>query len=133
MSENIEEWLSQLPTAHECPSEGILLVGTLAPSAPEVACVVVGGFCFVFRRADILDIEIQDCSQVASQPQTIRVVVRKGAPLMNAFPSDIRGESPTGRRPFALSSRQSIGVSNPCPRFRALEDHFLRKHSLLGT
>jgi hypothetical protein len=135
MSMDVEKWLSHLPIAEEHIGEGILLNVEFMPSAPGEARILVGELCLTFLREDILDIE--PAAELENLPpphlHLIRIVVRKGAPLLDARAKDLCGTAAPGRRPFALSTRPSIITHDPSPRFRDLEHQFLQRQSLIDA
>jgi hypothetical protein len=132
MSMDVEKWLSHLPIAEERIGEGILLNGEFMPSAPGEARILVGELCLTFLREDILDLELAaELENSPPRPHLIRIVVRKGAPLLDARAKDLCGTAVPGRRPFALSTRRSIITYDPSPRFRDLEHQFLQRQSLI--
>jgi hypothetical protein len=132
MGMDVEKWLSQLPIAEERISEGILLNGEFMPSAPGEARILVGELCLTFLREDVLDAaRAAELENSWPLPQLVRVVVRKGAPLLDARAKDLCGTALPGRRPFALSARPSIITSDPSPCFRDREHQFLQRQSLV--
>ena len=133
MSMDVENWLSHLPMAEEHICEGILLNGEFIPSAPGEARVLVGELCLTFLCEDILDIERAAESEDSSlHLRMMRIVIRKGAHLLDARAKDPSVASVPGKRPFALAARPSI-TYNPSPRFRELERQFRERHSLIDA
>lgn len=129
---DVEKWLSHLPIAEEHIGEGILLNGEFMPSAPGEARILVGELCLTFHREDILDTEpAAELENSLPLRHVIRIVVRKGAPLLDARAKDLCGAALPARRPFALTTRPSIMTSDPAPCFRDLEHQFLRRESLI--
>jgi hypothetical protein len=133
MRMDIEKWLSHLPIAEEHIVEGILFDVEFISSTPGEARVVVGELCLTFLREDILDIE--SAAEMENSPPhgPFRIVVRKGAPLLDARANEICGKVALGRRPFALSARPSIITHAHSPRFRELEHQFLKRHILIDA
>jgi hypothetical protein len=131
---DIKKWLSHLPAAEEHFGEGILLYGELMPSAPGEARIAVGEVCLTLLRDDILSIE--PATELENAPphlDLIHIVVRKGAPLLDARAKDLCDTAVPGKRPFSLAIRPSVITHDPFPRFRALEHEFLQRQSLIDA
>jgi hypothetical protein len=81
--------------------------------------IVVGLLCLAFSSADVIAVHELEGGRV-------RLIVRRGAPLLDAIPWEcVAGEIPQGRKPFALSSRPLTIRSLPFSRFRELEARYL--------
>jgi hypothetical protein len=133
MSMDVEEWLSRLPIAEEHTGQGILINGEFIPGAPGEVRFLVGELCLTFLREDILDIErAAESEDPPPHRLWMRIVVRKGACLLDARAKDLCVTSVPGKKPFALAARPSI-TYNPSPRFRELEHQFRQRHSLIDA
>lgn len=133
MSIDIGRWLARLPIAEGHLTQGILLTGTFLPSVPGQVHILVGELCLMFLREDIVEVEpAADPPGAAPDAGRVRIVVRKGAPLLGARARDLCATA-TPRRPFALAVRPRVITHDPSPRFRDLERQFLQRHALVDA
>ncbi len=105
---DLEKLLSSLPMAVEDRVTGILLCGWLAPSEPGEFRILVGDLCLCFQESDLLDIERTSLTESGLRPAFaigIRVLVRRGAPLLDLCLSKVYEGLFPGRKPFALAVR----------------------------
>jgi hypothetical protein len=103
-----ETLLSGLPIAEEDTPSDIVLCGWLAPSAPGQFRILVGDLCLCLAEADLLEIEPNALAEFAIRPVSaigVRIVIRRGAPLLDICMSKIYEGLFPGRKPFALSVR----------------------------
>lgn len=134
MNTDIKKWLSLLPFAEEQAANGIVLNGCLVSSQARKATILVGGVYLSFHRSDILEIEPADSTEDPVHPPSkvaIRVVIRRGASLLDIGLGQLDDEPSHHRRPFALSVRSLAATPAAADRFRNLERQFLLRHSLL--
>jgi len=133
MNIDLEKWLSQLPIVEEEIGHGILLNGWLVPGEIDQISIIVGELRLSFFSSDV--VETKSVGSTEHLPPSagvpIRLVVRRGAPIL-----DICLERPSEgfsqqRRPFALSVRPPTIIRGPSNKFRDLERQFLQSHSLI--
>jgi hypothetical protein len=118
---DLERWLAVLPGADEEPGDGLVLSGRLAPAPPGRVRLVTRDLSLAFHADDVLDLE---SSGAAGE---VRLLLRRGAALVDARPAPLEPDAPAGRRPFALATRPRTLTLAPAPRFRALERAFLER------
>jgi hypothetical protein len=126
---DLEQWLARLPTAEEQLADGISLDGWLIAGAVGEVRILVGRQCLVFSRTDVLEIEEltgEESSAGQASAIHVRLVIKGGARLLDACPSDLFDGCVRSRMPFALSTRPSVIKTGAMPRFRALERDFLQ-------
>jgi hypothetical protein len=132
MNVDVAQWIAHLPRADEQVGDGLVLTGYVLPAGAGEMRLAVGEVGLAFALADILDVApAQEDFGPASSTPAVRVVVRRGASLLDARPAMLVTGRP--RMPFALSVRLTPVVLEPSRRFRDLERRFLLDHSLLDA
>ena len=123
---DVAAWLQHLPDADEEYSSEIVVEGWLAPSTVNEVRLVAGVLCLTFLQTDVLRLE-----QVESTDRPsirTRMVLRRGATLLDARPAECAGDARTrGRQPFAIATRPTPMKPITMARFRELESDFLRR------
>lgn len=135
MKVEVAQWLCRLPLADEKVGDGIVLDGWLVPGGDGRADVSVRGLRLSFRSQDVLEtqsVETED-APAPSSPRAVRLLVRRGAAVLDIRPDEFCDALPLGRKPFALAVRPSHQVLGPANRFRELEREFLLKHGLIDA
>ena len=133
MNVDIVQWLSGLPGADEHAGDGLVLDGWLGRSEDGRAEIFVRGLRLSFRVRDILEIEFVE-TEDASAPSSrrpVRLLVRRGAAVLDMRPDELCEALPPKTKPFALAVRPSHRAVGPANRFRELERAFLLKHGLI--
>lgn len=133
MKVDIAQWVSRLPLAEEQAGDGIVLDGWLGHGEDGRVDIFVSGLRLSFRSQDILEaesVEIDNAS-APSSPKPVRLLVRRGAAVLDIRPEELCETFPPRRKPFALAIRPSHLVLGPASRFRELEREFLLKHGLM--
>ena len=135
MKVDVAQWVSLLPRAEEQAGDGIVLDGWLGRGQNGRVDIFVGGLRLSFRLRDILAIEsvtTEDTSAQAS-PRPVRVLVRRGAALLDIRPAELCERLPSHQKPFALAVRPYHRVLGGANRFRELEREFLLTHGLIDA
>jgi hypothetical protein len=125
---DVDRWLAQLPVADERESADIVLEGCLIASDNDKVRLLVGRLCLAFARADVLaaeELDDRECGESTAAAIHARLVVRRGAALLDASPGELHADRIRGRAPFALSARPPVILAAPAPRYRALERAFM--------
>ena len=135
MKVDVVHWLSLLPLAEEHAGEGIVLNGWIGCGENGRAEIFASGLRLSFGSQDILDIEPAgtDFVSATSPLKPVRVVVRRGATLLDVRPDTLCEDLLPQQKPFALAVRLSHQPIGPADRFRELEREFLRKHGLIDA
>ncbi|HKT48555.1 MAG TPA: hypothetical protein VJP87_13605 [Candidatus Acidoferrales bacterium] len=105
---DLNSLLASLPMAVEDRHAGIQLCGWLAPSEAGEMRIVAGDLCLCFREPDVLEIERDVMTESGLQPESairVRVLIRRGAPLLDLCLSKVYEGLFPGRKPFALAVR----------------------------
>jgi hypothetical protein len=135
MNIDVAEWLCRLPLADEQAGDGIVLDGWLVPGEDGRTDISVRGLRLSFRSQDVLEtqsVETED-AYAPSSPRAVRLLVRRGAAVLDIRPDEFCVALPPRRKPFALAVRPSHQLLGPANRFRELEREFLQKHGLIDT
>jgi hypothetical protein len=123
-----KRWIAHLPDADEETAVDLVVVGWLLPGPAERAQIVAGDLCLTFATIDVLDMELfgDPLEKSDGGARRVRLVVRRGAALWDVCPREcVDGRLPSGRQPFALSSRP-LNMEVPSrTRFAELEKEFL--------
>jgi hypothetical protein len=133
MNVDIVQWVSRLPCADEHAGDGFVLDGWLGRGEDGRAEIFVRGLRLSFRLRDILEIEsieTEDGSAPSSR-RPARLLVRRGAAVLDIRLDELCEALPPKRKPFALAVRPSHRGVGPANRFRELERAFLLKHGLI--
>jgi hypothetical protein len=133
MKVDVAQWVSRLPLAEEQVGDGIVLDGWLGRAEDGRADIFVSGLRLSFRLQDILETQsvgMEDPS-APSSPRPVRLLVRRGAAVLDIRPDQLCEICLSRRKPFALAVRPSHLVLGPANRFRELEREFLLKHGLI--
>jgi hypothetical protein len=135
MKVDLAQWLFRLPLAEEKAADGIVLAGWLGRGEDGRVDIFAGRLRLSVRSQEILEIESAETDEVSAtfSLKPVRVVVRRGAALLDIRPDELCKELPPQRKPFALAVRPSHRPLGPADRFRQLEREFLRKHGLIDA
>jgi hypothetical protein len=127
MTIHVQRWLAQVPDADERFPDGIALEGWLIAAGDGEARFLTGRLCLTFSRADIVAIEevAEEESRTEGSAIHVRVVVGRGARLLDASPAELFDGLIPGRAPFALATRPPVIRTGAIPRFSALERDYL--------
>jgi hypothetical protein len=129
---DVSRWISQLPEAVEEVPHDLALVGWLVPATDEVVRIVTGDLCLTVASADVLRVDDLLEQGGPSDEPPYQVVLRRGAALLDICPRQcVDRFMPSGRRPFALSSRPDSPTAEPAHRYRTLETAFLTEAGLV--
>ncbi len=133
MKVDVAQWLCRLPLAEEQAAEGIVLDGWLVSDEEGRADILVKGLRLSFRGQDILESESVETegASAPSSPRHVRLLVRRGAAVLDIRPDELCDAYPSHQKPFALAVRPSHLVLGPANAFRELEREFLLKHGLI--
>jgi len=133
MNDEIVQWVSRLPLVDERAGDGLVLDGWLGRSENGRAEIFVRGLRLSFRLRDILEIESleTDAAATPSARTPVRLVVRRGAGVLDIRLSELCEGLTPKQRPFALTVRPSHRAIGPANHFRELERAFLLKHGLI--
>jgi hypothetical protein len=127
---DVARWLADLPRADEEITPQLVFEGWLIQGTAPFIRIISGGLCLKFATGDVIGIEVLDTAS-EERARRARVIVRRGAPLLDACPGErMLGHLPAGRRPFALSSRPLFPGTISRTRFRELEEDFIRRNRL---
>jgi hypothetical protein len=132
MKVDVVQWLSRLPLAEEQAGDGIVLDGWLGRGEHGRADIFTGGLRISVRSQEILEVGSAETDRIPApfSLKPVRIVVRRGAALLDIRPHELCEQLPPKRKPFALAVRPSHQPLGPADRFRELEREFLRKHGL---
>jgi hypothetical protein len=134
MNIDVDRWLECLPIAEARTGDGMVIAGQLTAGPAHGVWLLVGELCLAFRLGDILEVvpvAPTERSVASTSQQGVRVLVRRGAPLLDVGLSKATGFEERQRRPFALSARPLTTQVSPCPHFLRLEREFLLRESLI--
>jgi hypothetical protein len=139
MNIRVEKLLSGLPFAEEQAGDGIVLTGRLLAGEVDYFHCLIGELRLSFLPEDIEEVEPLSTSELLLSQEgigtagTVRIVVRRGAPVQDIRPSELCEKMQPLRRPFALSVRPRVITVGPFTRFRDLEREFLLGRMLIDT
>jgi hypothetical protein len=119
---HIRSWLEQVPHVDDSV---VRLTGRLDTRLPGEVAVVVGRTRFVFALEDVVRVV------PANYPREAMLYLRRGSVLLSAESIDETASS--ARRPFALCVRHPVTRTEAAPRFREIEQRFLRAHGLAAN
>lgn len=133
MKVDVAQWVSRLSLAEEQAGDGIVLDGWLGRVEDGRADIFVSGLRISFRLRDILEAESveTDDASAPSSPRPVRLLVRRGAAVLDVRPEELCEVFLPRQKPFALAVRPSHLVLGPASRFRELEREFILKHGLI--
>jgi hypothetical protein len=141
MNISVEKWLCCLPFAEEQAWDGIVVTGRLTAGEVGYVHCLVGELRLSFLPEDITAIEplvapdllLPEESKGLGSVATVRILIRRRAPVQDIRPSELCERALPERRPFALSVRPRVITLGPRTRFRDLEREFLSSQLLVDA